>query len=168
MKIAPLLFALLLVSWTACSTSGRHSQRTPPVKPDPPETVIVTYHVKAGQETQLQNALARAWAIYQKEGMVSAAQPHVIIRDKESGGQTRFIEIFTWASHAKPEHAPESVKTIWNEMQSCCEPRDGHLGLDGGEVDLLVPPIPAAKPAGRHTERVPVELLGAVLRVAKP
>jgi|ERR1039458_2852942 hypothetical protein len=144
MKITPLCFALFLLSLTACSTLKRHSPRTPPVKADPPETVIVTYHVTTGQEARLQDALARAWAIYQKEHMVSTL-PHLIVRDKESGGQTRFIEVFTWASHAKPEHAPESVKTIWNEMLSCCEPRDGHPGLDGGEVDLLVPPLPAAK-----------------------
>jgi len=144
MKITPLWFAFFLGSLTACSTPKSHSPRTPPAKADPPETVMVTYHVKAGQEAQLQDTLARAWAIYQKERMVSA-QPHVIVRDKDGGGQTRFIEIFTWASHAKPEHAPESVKTIWNQMQSCCEPRDGHLGLDGGEVDLLTPALPAAK-----------------------
>jgi len=145
MKISPVLPVLLLIALASCST-GKHlaPRRTPPPKADPPETVIVTYHVIAGQEAPLQETLARAWTLYQKENMV-LYQPHVIVRDKESGGQTRFIEIFAWISHAKPAHAPDSVKTIWNQMQSFCEPRDGRPGLDGGEVDLLNPALPAAK-----------------------
>ena len=145
MKITPLWFAFFLGSLTACSTPKSHSPRTPPAKADSPETVMVTYRVKAGQEAQLQDTLARAWAIYQKEHMV-LPQPHVIVRDKESGGLTRFIEILTWVNHAKPAHAPDSVKTIWNQMQSFCEPRDGHPGLDGGEVERLNPAVRSSKP----------------------
>jgi len=103
-----------------------------------PETVLVTYHVKSGKEADFQELLSRAWGIYRKEHLVFA-QPHVIVQDKESGEQPRFIEIFTWVSHSAPEHAPDSVKTIWDQMQSLCEARDGHGGLVGGEVDLLAP-----------------------------
>jgi len=145
MKTAPLLLALSLASLTACSTVKHITPRATREKPDPPETVIVTYHVKPGQEEQLQDTLARAWTLYQKEHMV-AAQPHVIVRDKDAGGTARFLEIFTWASHAAPQHAPDSVKTIWSQMQSLCEPRDGRPGLDGGEVALLLPPGKASNP----------------------
>ncbi|SPE60376.1 hypothetical protein SBV1_410070 [Verrucomicrobia bacterium] len=85
-----------------------------------------------------QELLSRAWEIYRKEHLVFD-QPHVIVQDKESGDKPRFIEIFTWVSHSAPEHAPGSVKTIWDQMQSQCEARDGHGGLVGGEVDLLAP-----------------------------
>jgi len=45
-------------------------------------------------------------------------------------------------SHNAPDHAPESVKAIWRQMQSLCEARDGHDGLEGGEVEILVPELP--------------------------
>ena len=102
------------------------------------ETVLVTYHVQSGKEAEFQQLLSRVWKIYRKERLVFA-QPHVIVQDKESGDKPRFIEIFTWVSHSAPEHAPDSVKTIWNQMQSECEARDGSGGLVGGEVDLLAP-----------------------------
>jgi hypothetical protein len=145
MKFLLFFVTVSLVSLTACSTPKHHPPRADQPKEDGPESVIVTYHVKPGQEEQLQDTLARAWALYQKEHMV-AAQPHILVRDNDVGGRVRFLEIFTWASHAAPKDAPDSVKTIWGQMQSLCEPRDGHPGLDGGEVDLLVPPGKASKP----------------------
>jgi hypothetical protein len=148
MKITTLWLAILLVSLTACSTLGHHSSRTPPKKPDPPETVVVYYDVKPGQEGALEDTLARAWALYQKENMV-AAQPHLIVKETESqenGGQTRYIEIFTWLSHAKPAHAPDSVNKVWQEMQSLCLPHNGRQGPYGGEVEVVNPAVHPAKP----------------------
>jgi hypothetical protein len=136
MKIPQFLCALSVVSLTACSTTTSNEQQASP-KTDP-ETVLVTYHVKSGKEAEFQELLLRVWGIYRKEHLVFA-QPHVIAQDKESGGKPRFIEIFTWVSHSAPEHAPGSVKTIWDQMQSLCEARDGQGGLVGGEVDLLAP-----------------------------
>ena len=127
-----LLFVVLCL--TACSsTSPKHSAAPKPT----PETVLLTYHVKPGKEAEMQDVLARAWVIYRKEHLVFA-QPHVILRGKE-GKNTRLVEAFTWVSHEAPDHAPESVKSIWNEMQSLCEPRDGHGGLEGGEVEMIAP-----------------------------
>jgi quinol monooxygenase YgiN len=130
------LFILSLVSLTACSSTppprGHHHS---------PETVLITYHVKSGKEAEFQDVLARAWETYRKEHLVFA-QPHVIVQDKENGGKNRFVEIFTWVSHAAPDHAPDSVKKIWEQMQSLCEARDGHRGLEGGEVELLAPKLP--------------------------
>ena len=105
MKITSLLLTLSIVSLTACSTLSRHTPRAPKEKQDTPETVIVTYHVKPGQEKLLQDTLARAWTIYQKEHMV-AAQPHLILRDNDVGGTAKFLEIFTWAGHAAPAACP--------------------------------------------------------------
>jgi hypothetical protein len=83
--------------------------------------------------------LRAAWEIYQKEHLV-LAQPHVIVRDKEGRDKTRIIEIFTWVNAKAPDNAPDSVKKLWDQMKSCCEKRDGHEGLEGGEVELLEPP----------------------------
>jgi hypothetical protein len=137
MRLTAIALGLLLL--TGCSSlhaPSRHSSKTDQAKPDPPETVIVTYHVKPGDEAALQNVLARAWKIYQKEGLVNPA-PHVIFRDDDAGGTTKVVEIFTWINHAKPEHAPPAVKTVWNEMMDLCEPRDDHPALHGGEIHLL-------------------------------
>jgi hypothetical protein len=82
--------------------------------------------------------LARAWGIYRQENLVRS-EPHVIIRAHESNGKTRFVEIFTWVSHAAPEHAPASVPAIWKQEMLLCEARDGHLALEGGEVELIAP-----------------------------
>ncbi len=136
MKTSRFFVALVLVSLTACST-GAHRD-SPNSTGNGPETVIVTYHVKMGKEAAMEDVLKRAWDIYQNEDMVLKT-PHIIVRDKESGNKTRMVEIFTWATHSGPEHPPERVKAIWNEMQTLCENRDGHRGLDGGEVELLTP-----------------------------
>jgi hypothetical protein len=69
------------------------------------------------------------------------AQPHVIVRDKESEGKTRIVEIFTWVNAAAPDNAPDSVKKLWDQMKACCEKRDGHERLEGGEVELLEPVV---------------------------
>jgi len=136
MKIARLLFVLFLVSLSACSTTtGR--EKNDSARADP-ETVMVTYRIKSGKEAEFQAVLSQAWEIYRTERLVFA-EPHVIVRDNEGDNKTRFIEIFTWVSHATPEHAPDAVKAFWNQEQSLCEARDGHGGLEGGEVDLLAP-----------------------------
>lgn len=106
---------------------------------EPRETVLITYHVIPGKEKVLEKTLRAAWEIYQKEHLV-LAQPHVIVRDKESKDKTRIVEIFTWVNAKAPDNAPDSVKKLWDQMKSCCEKRDGHEGLEGGEVELLEPP----------------------------
>jgi hypothetical protein len=133
MKITHLLLALAAISLTACSTMSRTQQGS--AKSDP-ETVLVTYHVKSGQEAEFELLLSRIWQIYRTEHLVFAG-PHIIVRDTEDGGKPRIIEILTWVSHAVPEHAPDAVKTIWQQEQSLCEARNGHTGIEGGEVEIV-------------------------------
>ena len=135
MRTVHYLFNFSLVALTACSTMrpARHDS----AKADP-ETVLITYHVKSGKEAELQAVLSRAWEIYRREHLV-VAEPHIVLRDTEDGDKIRIIEVFTWISHAAPDHAPESVKTIWQQEQSLCEARSGHTAIEGGEVDLLIP-----------------------------
>ena len=130
------VFALATAFVTACSTAPHRQNHTS--SESSPETVLITYRVKQGKEQQLAATLSRAWDIYRKERLVFA-QPHVIIREREEGDKHRFIEIFAWVSHDAPDHASDSVKNIWDQMQLVCETRDGHKGLEGGEVEILVP-----------------------------
>ena len=102
------------------------------------ETVLITYHVTPGKEKALRELLVNVWDVYEKEHLVFS-QPHVVVRRKDPAGKNSFVEIFTWVNSEAPDHAPDSVKKLWDQMQACCEKRDGHPGLEGGEVDLLVP-----------------------------
>jgi hypothetical protein len=133
MKITHFLFALSLIFLAACS-----STTVPRDRHHSPETMLITYHVKPGKEAELKEVLSRAWEIYRKNHMVFA-QPHTIVEEKEGGDKTRILEVFTWVSRSMPDHAPDAVLKVWGQMQSLCEPRDGHEGLELGEVDLLVP-----------------------------
>jgi hypothetical protein len=137
MKISRYSFVVLLLLLTACSTlqpKARDSSKAKPV----PETVLITYRVKSGKETELEQALFRAWEIYRREHLVFA-EPHLIVRDVGKSDKPRVVEIFTWVSHSAPEQVPDSVKSLWTDMQALCEPRDGHSGLEGGEVEILTP-----------------------------
>ena len=137
MKITRYSCLLLLALLTACSTT--HVKTSEPTDPkESPETVLITYHVKPGKAAEMEAVLQREWEIYRKEHLVFA-QPHLVVRDTESGDKPRIIEVFTWISHSAPDHAPDSVKAIWNDMLALCEPRDGHGGLEGGEVEIIEP-----------------------------
>lgn len=100
------------------------------------ETVLVTYHVQSGKEAEFQAVLSHAWEVYRSEYLVFA-DPHILVQDTEDGGKPRFVEIFTWISSATPEHAPQSVKTIWQKEESLCEGRNGHDGIEPDEVELI-------------------------------
>ncbi|HXI84783.1 MAG TPA: hypothetical protein VNL17_11925 [Verrucomicrobiae bacterium] len=133
MKAAYFFLTLAVLSLNACCTTSRTHQGS--AKSDP-ETVLVTYHVKPGKEAEFQAVLSRAWQVYRAEHLVFA-EPHIIVRDTEEGGKPRFVEILTWVSHAAPEHAPDAVKKFWEQEQSLCEARNGHTGIEGGEVEIV-------------------------------
>jgi hypothetical protein len=128
--------AVVLLSFCGCT------RKVPEAGPSGAgtETVLITYHVAAGMEDQLTALLAEVWDVYRKENLVFA-QPHVVVRDKEAGDKVRFVEIFTWVNSEAPDHPSDTVKSLWDEMQKCCEKRDGRPGLEGGEVQLVVPAV---------------------------
>ena len=132
MKITHFLLALAVLSLNACCTASRMQNGS--AKTDP-ETVLVTYRVKAGKEAEFQAILSRIWQIYRTEHLVFA-EPHIIVRDTEEGDKTRLVEIFTWVSHPGRK-SPEAVKKLWEREQSLREARSGHDGIEGGEVEIL-------------------------------
>jgi len=133
MKLAYFLLVLTVLSLNACCTTSGTRQGS--AKSDP-EAVLVTYHVTVGKEAEFQELLSRIWQVYRTEHLVFA-EPHVIVRDTEGGDKTRFVEIFTWVSHSAPEHALDAVKKLWEQEQSLCEARNGHTGIEGGEVQIV-------------------------------
>ena len=132
MKLAYAFLVLLLALMAGCATTKPAAEQSS----SPPETVLVTYHVKPGHEAEFEQTLAKAWQIYRLEHLV-LAQPHIVVRDQEDGQKYRYEEIFTWVSHDAPDHPPATVKAVWGKMTSLCETRDGHTGLEGGEVQII-------------------------------
>ena len=128
------LFMLATILLTGCSTTVRVHKTAA----SDPETVLVTYHIKPGKEAEFEALLTRIWQIYRKEHLVFA-EPHIIVSATDDGNKPRIVEVLTWVSHDAPDHAPPAVKAIWKQEHELCEERDGHRGIEGGEVHLVVP-----------------------------
>ena len=123
------LFVLSLLALAGCSTT--HPAAGAKVGS---ESVMVTYHVQAGKEAEFEALLMNAWKVYRAEHLVYP-EPHVIVRDSDGEDKTKYVEIFTWIK--TPDHPPASVLSVWKQEQSLCDPRNGHRGIEGGEVNLV-------------------------------
>ena len=126
---------LMVVVLAGCAGAPESVKSSAPR--DTPETMLVSYRAKPGKEAALQDALARTWAVCRRDKLVIAS-PHLVLREKDDAGRTRFVESFTWVSHAAPDNAPPDLKAMWQELESLCEPRDGKKGIDGSEVETVV------------------------------
>jgi hypothetical protein len=123
------VFPISLLAIAGCSTTHPAGAAK-----DGSETVMVSYHVRPGKETEFQALLARAWDVYRSEHLVRA-RPHIVVQTTEGEDQTKFVEIFTWVK--SPDHPPQNVLEVWKREQLLCEARDGHRGIEGGEVELV-------------------------------
>ena len=102
-----------------------------------PETVMVTYHAKAGSEAALANAIARQWAAANRLKLVLET-PHTLVRGDEQG-RTYFIEIFTWRDANIPDAPPTAIQNIWAEMSQLVESRGARPGIDFAAVSVVGP-----------------------------
>lgn len=100
------------------------------------ETMHSIAHVKPGHEAEYTKLSAEAWAIYKRLGLV-LDKPHVVLRGADEKGRPYFVEIFTWKSSEIPDHAPDEVKAIWQQLEAACERRDGRPGIDFAEVTAV-------------------------------
>lgn len=94
-----------------------------------PETVLVTYHVKSGQQSQIESILNKQWSALRKLDVV-VDQPHLILRGVEDGGKPVYVEIFTWRTADSADHLPAEVQEVWKEMRQSTEQRLGRPGID--------------------------------------
>ncbi len=99
-----------------------------------PETVVATFHAKAGTEAALAKVIADHFAVARRLNLV-LAEPHVTVRMTE-GDETAFVDIFTWRDASAPDSAPPAIQTIWAEMAKLTEPRGGKPGIDIVQVTL--------------------------------
>jgi hypothetical protein len=104
-------------------------------KKDDPETVMVTYQVKPGAETELKRVIERHWATLTRLNLVRN-DVHLLVRVEEKE-RVRFVEIGTWRDRTLPENAPAEVQALWKEMNQLVEARDGHQGIEVTEVTLM-------------------------------
>jgi hypothetical protein len=102
-----------------------------------PETVMVTYHAKAGSEAALANAIAKQWAAANRLKLVLET-PHTLVRGDEQG-KTYFVEIFTWRDANIPDAPPAAIQNIWAEMTQLVESRGARPGIDFAAVSLVAP-----------------------------
>lgn len=100
------------------------------------ETVLSTLRARAGSEDELQKTLSQEWTVLRKLGLV-LAEPHVLLKGKDESGKTIFVEVFTWRDHDAPDHAPAEVQAIWKHLESLCEARLGHRGIEFPEVEIV-------------------------------
>jgi hypothetical protein len=104
-----------------------------------PETVITTYHPKAGKEAELLQVLRDAWSVYTKLNLVTGT--HQLYRATPEGGAAYFVEIFTWRDEAIPDNAPPEVLKVWNAMRTTTDK------LEFAEIK----PVPDRPPTARKS-----------------
>src|SRR5262249_51659960 len=75
-----------------------------------PETVMVTFHAKAGAEADLERVIARHWEMIRQMKMIVSDAPHITLRGTEEGGKIFFVEIFTWTDPSTPDNAPATIQ----------------------------------------------------------
>lgn len=100
------------------------------------ETVLSTFRARAGKEDELQKTLNQEWATLRKLGLV-LADPHILLKGKDESGKPIFVEVLTWKDHDAPDHAPPEVQAIWKQLESLCEARLGHRGIEFPEFEIV-------------------------------
>src|SRR3954469_4878994 len=121
--------ALLIVCLTSCATPRHHDTH--------PEPALFIYHVKPGSEKALEAVLQHAWEVCRRGGMV-LRQPHICWRDAEDGG-TVVVEAFMWAGPFVTEWPGEEYNRLRRQMDSLCEERGGHSGVDERQPEIFIP-----------------------------
>lgn len=102
------------------------------------ETVLSTFRPRAGKEDDLLKTMTENWSTLRKLGLV-LQEPHLVLRGKDDGGKTIFVEILTWRDHEAADHVPAEVQTVWNRLQALVEAREGHKGIEFPEFEIVTP-----------------------------
>jgi len=110
-----------------CAALAQGSSIAAQPRPEEPETVMITFHAKAGAEAELAQVIARHWQTARRLKMIRET-PHLTLRSAE-GAQTDFVEIMTWRDASVPDAAPPEIQKIWAEMNRLVEKRGTTPGL---------------------------------------
>ena len=115
------------------AAAGSRSALARGAQPERPETVMITFHPKAGADADLARVIAAHWATAKRLRLVVDA-PHLTLH---SGDGRQFVEILTWTDGSVPDDAPAAIRAIWDEMNRLVEPRNGVPGLAIERVSVL-------------------------------
>ncbi len=127
---------VLVVAAVGADAIRANAQEKAPSLPGPEtETVLSTYHVRAGQEQAFLAAANRTWEIYRRLDVV-LPRPHTLVRKVDEGGHTIFVELFTWRSADTPDKAPAEIKAAWKDLEALCKRPDGQSGIEFEEVTV--------------------------------
>jgi len=139
--LASLIFSFLLLAGAAARDeaiatheSARHHLSA--AQDLETETVLSTLRARAGSDDELQKTLSEEWTTLRKLGLV-LAEPHLLLKGKDESGKTIFVEVFTWRDHDAPDHAPAEVRAIWKHLESLCEARLGHRGIEFPAFEIV-------------------------------
>jgi quinol monooxygenase YgiN len=127
---------LIVIACLVLAGAARAQEKSKNAPKDDTETVYTTFRVKDGKEAEFRQVSEKAWAAYQKHGMV-LTMPHMLLRGEDDAGKVYFIEILRWKDHDKPDNAPADVTAIWAQMEALCEKRDRHRGIEFHEVQVI-------------------------------
>src|SRR5258705_11866848 len=105
------------------------------VRAETPETVMITFHAKAGAEAELAQVIARHWDTAQRLKMVRDT-PHLTLRSAE-GAQTDFVEIMTWRDASVPDSARPEIQKIWADMNRLVEKPGSVPGLSIVQMSVI-------------------------------
>ena len=112
------------------------SNSAPATRADRPETVMVTFHAKAGAEAELAQVIANHWKTANDLKLVNPA-PHLTLRGTDENRKAYFVEVFTWRDQSIPDAAPPAIQRIWAQMNALVEKREGREGLTFDEVSVV-------------------------------
>jgi len=117
----------------AAATMGVLAAQHPAPKP---ETVVITFHAKAGAEAELARVIEKHWTVAREMKLVNDS-PHLTLRRIEEGNKVCFTDIFTWRDAATPDSAPPAIQAIWAQMNQLVESRGGDPGLAIASVAIV-------------------------------
>jgi hypothetical protein len=135
LKIGVLVSSLLLAAAGAASSFNRGKGRYEKSMAKP-ETILATFHVKDGQEEAFLRADRKTWSTYRQLDAVFE-KPHLLMKGTDQSGKLCYFEVFTWKDSEIPDHAPDKIKEVWRELESLCERRSDHRGIEGDEVEIV-------------------------------
>ena len=118
-----------------CAALAQGSSIAAQPRPEEPETVMITFHAKAGAEAELAQVIARHWQTARRLKMIRET-PHLTLRSAE-GAQTNFVEIMTWRDASVPDAAPPDIQKIWAEMNRLVEKRGTAPGLTIEQMSVV-------------------------------
>lgn len=101
-----------------------------------PETVVITYQVKADAAADLLHVISEHWRVARQMHLVRPS-PHVVVQGGDKG-KGYIVEVLTWRDGSVPDNAPDAITRLWQEMTQFVEVRDGRPGIDISPVKVLM------------------------------